>query len=94
VLQANWTLSCAPLGIQAAFDQDWASGRITHHSYRNGSEDGALAYKLLIQTGNAQEPLDFSQVGRGVQHGQGVQKAYTSWPGLTLCLCSWPQGSW
>ena len=44
-------------GIQAAFDQDWASGRITRHSYRNGSEDGALAYKLLVQTGDAQEPL-------------------------------------
>ncbi|XP_077929350.1 protein patched homolog 2 isoform X2 [Halichoerus grypus] len=52
-------------GIQAAFDQDWASGRISHHSCRNGSEDGALAYKLLIQTGDAQEPLDFSQVGSG-----------------------------
>ena len=60
-------------GIQAAFDQDWASGRITRHSYRNGSEDGALAYKLLVQTGDAQEPLDFSQVGRGLE-GRGAQR--------------------
>lgn len=59
-------------GIQAAFDQDWASGRITRHSYRNGSEDGALAYKLLIQTGDAREPLDFSQVGRGLDGSGGT----------------------
>lgn len=65
--------------IQAAFDKDWASGRITRHSYRNGSEDGALAYKLLIQTGDAQEPLDFSQVGRGKGNGPGAQRG----PGLT-----------
>lgn len=56
------TVLFQPPGIQAAFDEDWASGRITRNSYRNGSEDGALAYKLLIQTGDTQEPLDFSQV--------------------------------
>lgn len=76
-------------GIQAAFDQDWASGRITRHSYRNGSEDGALAYKLLVQTGDAQEPLDFSQVGRGPE-GWGAQRgSRPHGPSLNpLCLCS------
>lgn len=82
-------------GIQAAFDQDWASGRITRHSYRNGSEDGALAYKLLVQTGDAQEPLDFSQVGRGPE-GWGAQRgSRPHGPSLNpLCLCSSPPGSW
>lgn len=73
-LQADCTLPCSPLGIQAAFDQDWASGRITRHSCRNGSEDGALAYKLLIQTGDAQEPLDFSQVGRGLEGSGSTER--------------------
>lgn len=54
---------CAPSpGLQATFDRDWQAGRITHDSYRNGSEDGALAYKLLIQTGNKKEPFNFNQV--------------------------------
>lgn len=49
-------------GLQAAFDADWQAGRITADSYRNGTEDGALAYKLLIQTGSKKEPFNYSQV--------------------------------
>ncbi|KAH0618674.1 hypothetical protein JD844_018081 [Phrynosoma platyrhinos] len=49
-------------GLQAAFDQDWAAGLITRENYRNGSEDGALAYKLLIQTGNKKEPFNLNQL--------------------------------
>lgn len=49
-------------GLQAAFDADWQAGRITSDSYRNGTEDGALAYKLLIQTGSKKEPFNYSQV--------------------------------
>ncbi|XP_060235737.1 protein patched homolog 2 isoform X2 [Meriones unguiculatus] len=72
-------------GIQAAFDQDWASGRITRHSYRNGSEDGALAYKLLIQTGNAQEPLDFNQLTtRKLVDKEGLIPPELFYVGLTV----------
>uniref|UniRef100_A0A3B3QRN7 Patched 2 n=1 Tax=Paramormyrops kingsleyae TaxID=1676925 RepID=A0A3B3QRN7_9TELE len=49
-------------GLQAAFDADWAAGRITSDSYRNGTEDGVLAYKLLIQTGAKKEPFNYSQL--------------------------------
>ncbi|XP_068196450.1 protein patched homolog 1 [Antennarius striatus] len=49
-------------GLQAAFDADWQAGRITYDSYRNGTEDGALAYKLLIQTGSKKEPFNYSQL--------------------------------
>ncbi|XP_061652658.1 protein patched homolog 1 isoform X1 [Phyllopteryx taeniolatus] len=49
-------------GLQAAFDSDWLAGRITSDSYRNGTEDGALAYKLLIQTGSKKEPFNYSQL--------------------------------
>ncbi|XP_040144497.1 protein patched homolog 2 isoform X3 [Ictidomys tridecemlineatus] len=80
-------------GIQAAFDQDWASGRITYHSYRNGSEDGALAYKLLIQTGNAQEPLDFSQLTtRRLVDKDGLIPPELFYMGLTVWVSSDPLG--
>ncbi|XP_073646768.1 protein patched homolog 2 isoform X7 [Tursiops truncatus] len=80
-------------GIQAAFDQDWASGRITHHSYRNGSEDGALAYKLLIQTGDAQEPLDFSQLTtRKLVDKDGLIPPELFYVGLTVWVSSDPLG--
>ncbi|XP_039740175.1 protein patched homolog 2 isoform X6 [Pteropus medius] len=80
-------------GIQAAFDQDWASGHITHHSYRNGSEDGALAYKLLIQTGDAQEPLDFSQLTtRKLVDKEGLIPPELFYVGLTVWVSSDPLG--
>ncbi|XP_020952427.1 protein patched homolog 2 isoform X8 [Sus scrofa] len=79
--------------IQAAFDQDWASGRITRHSYRNGSEDGALAYKLLIQTGDAQEPLDFSQLTtRKLVDQEGLIPPELFYVGLTVWVSSDPLG--
>ncbi|XP_012371918.1 protein patched homolog 2 isoform X3 [Octodon degus] len=80
-------------GIQAAFDLDWASGRITHHSCHNGSEDGALAYKLLIQTGNAQEPLDFSQLTtRKLVDEEGLIPPELFYVGLTVWVSSDPLG--
>lgn len=80
-------------GIQAAFDQDWVSGRITRHSYRNGSEDGALAYKLLIQTGDAQEPLDFSQLTtRKLVDEEGLIPPELFYVGLTVWVSSDPLG--
>lgn len=54
---------CAsPAGLQQAFDKDWEAGRITLNSYRNGSDDGVLAYKLLVQTGRRDKPINFNQV--------------------------------
>nr|XP_020145376.1 protein patched homolog 2 isoform X5 [Microcebus murinus] len=80
-------------GIQAAFDQDWASGRITRYSYRNGSEDGALAYKLLIQTGDAQEPLNFSQLTtRKLVDKEGLIPPELFYVGLTVWVSSDPLG--
>ncbi|XP_072628554.1 protein patched homolog 2 isoform X4 [Canis lupus baileyi] len=84
----NWLL-----GIQAAFDQDWASGRISRHSCRNGSEDGALAYKLLLQTGDAQEPLDFSQLTtRKLVDKEGLIAPELFYVGLTMWVSSDPLG--
>uniref|UniRef100_A0A3B4ZB43 Patched 1 n=1 Tax=Stegastes partitus TaxID=144197 RepID=A0A3B4ZB43_9TELE len=51
-------------GLQQAFDKDWEAGRITSISYRNGSDDGVLAYKLLVQTGRREKPINFNQLTR------------------------------
>uniref|UniRef100_A0A3Q2E239 Patched 1 n=1 Tax=Cyprinodon variegatus TaxID=28743 RepID=A0A3Q2E239_CYPVA len=48
-------------GLQKAFDEDWKAGRITVNSYKNGSDDGVLAYKLLVQTGRRDKPINKSQ---------------------------------
>lgn len=50
------------LGLQDAFDSDWETGRIMPNNYKNGSDDGVLAYKLLVQTGSRDKPIDISQV--------------------------------
>ncbi|XP_027889849.1 protein patched homolog 1 [Xiphophorus couchianus] len=51
-------------GLQQAFDKDWEAGHITVNSYKNGSDDGVLAYKLLVQTGRRDKPINFSQLTR------------------------------
>ncbi|KAM8866171.1 protein patched homolog 1 [Synchiropus picturatus] len=51
-------------GLQQAFDRDWEAGRITLNSYRNGSDDGVLAYKLLVQTGRREKPINFNLLTR------------------------------
>lgn len=51
------------LGLQRAFDQDWSRGAITvERWYPNASVDGVLAYKLLVQTGHVDNPIDKSRV--------------------------------
>lgn len=49
-------------GLQDAFDDDWQAGRLTSVGYLNGTEDGILAYKLLIQTGSEKEPFNYNLV--------------------------------
>ncbi|XP_056889004.1 protein patched homolog 1 [Takifugu flavidus] len=51
-------------GLQQAFDKDWEAGRITLNNYRNGSDDGVLAYKLLVQTGRRDKPINLKQLTR------------------------------
>lgn len=50
-------------GLQKAFDRDWGQGCITQETwFQNATEEGILAYKLLVQTGYAEKPVDKSQV--------------------------------
>uniref|UniRef100_A0A8C6UD23 Patched 2 n=1 Tax=Neogobius melanostomus TaxID=47308 RepID=A0A8C6UD23_9GOBI len=80
-------------GLQAAFDADWQSGRITADSYRNGTEDGALAYKLLIQTGSKKDPFNYSQLtSRRLVDSEGLIPPEVFYIYLTVWVSNDPLG--
>ncbi|CAM9779550.1 unnamed protein product [Lampetra fluviatilis] len=73
-------------GLQVAFDEDWRSGRIRREEFRNGSDDGVLAYMLLIQTGDASAPFNYAQLqsrrlvnDRGLVDVDGFYTFLTAW---------------
>ncbi|KAJ8011970.1 hypothetical protein DPEC_G00063850 [Dallia pectoralis] len=81
------------LGLQAAFDADWKAGRITRDNYRNGTEDGVLAYKLLIQTGSKKEPFNYSQLAsRRLVDGEGLIYPEVFYIYLTVWVSNDPLG--
>ena len=50
-------------GLQKAFDRDWSRGSITQERwFPNASDEGILAYKLLVQTGHVDNPIDKSLI--------------------------------
>lgn len=54
------------VNLQSAFDRDRREGRITlERWYNNASTDAILAYKLLVQTGHVDNPIDKSLVING-----------------------------
>lgn len=54
------------VNLQKAFDLDLAEGRITQERwYSNASTDAILAYKLLVQTGHIDNPIDKNLVKHG-----------------------------
>lgn len=54
------------INLQNAFDRDFKQGKITQeHWYHNASTDAILAYKLLVQTGHVDNPIDKSLVTTG-----------------------------
>ncbi|KAG1667437.1 Protein patched 1 [Nymphon striatum] len=51
------------LELQKAFDDDWKKSAITTERwFANASNQGILAYKLLVQTGHVDNPIDKSLV--------------------------------
>uniref|UniRef100_A0A7N6BDU3 SSD domain-containing protein n=1 Tax=Anabas testudineus TaxID=64144 RepID=A0A7N6BDU3_ANATE len=80
-------------GLQTAFDADWQAGRITADSYRNGTEDGALAYKLLIQTGSKKDPFNYSQLtSRRLVDAEGLIPPEVFYIYLTVWVSNDPLG--
>ena len=59
--------------LQDSFDRDVAAGSITTAGWtHNTSDEGVLAYKLLAQTGDTDNPFDRTKVGvRGGLGGGG-----------------------
>jgi patched 1 protein len=50
-------------GLQLAFDRDYKANCITPERwYKNASDEGILAYKLLVQTGHVDNPIDKSLI--------------------------------
>ncbi|KAM8961698.1 protein patched homolog 1 [Pelodytes ibericus] len=73
-------------GLQDTFDREWEAGQITYNNYRNGSDDAVLAYKLLVQTGNSDKPIDLSQLTKqrlvdadGIIHPSAFYIYLTAW---------------
>ncbi|XP_018902504.1 protein patched isoform X2 [Bemisia tabaci] len=51
------------LDLQAAFEDDWKNGCINQEKwFSNATEKGVLAYRLLVQTGHVDNPVDKSLV--------------------------------
>ncbi|CAI9560698.1 unnamed protein product, partial [Staurois parvus] len=74
-------------GLQDTFDSEWEAGKITYNNnYKNGSDDAVLAYKLLIQTGNPDKPIDLSRLTKqrlvdadGIIHPNAFYIYLTAW---------------
>ncbi|XP_077330932.1 protein patched homolog 1 isoform X1 [Lithobates pipiens] len=73
-------------GLQDTFDREWEAGKITYNNYKNGSDDAVLAYKLLIQTGNSDKPIDLSRLTKqrlvdadGIIHPNAFYIYLTAW---------------
>lgn len=81
-------ISVLHIGLQSTFDADWKAGTITRDSYRNGTEDGALAYKLLIQTGSKKDPFNYSQVcGQLLKHEEILLNKFTAYKFVIYMFC-------
>jgi len=75
------------IGLQKAFDRDSASGCINQERwFANASDDAILAYKLLVQTGHVDNPIDKSLVnqvrlvdGDGIINPKAFYNYLTAW---------------
>ena len=75
------------IGLQRAFDRDQAAGCINQERwFPNASDDAILAYKLLVQTGHVDNPIDKSLVtqvrlvdGDGIINPKAFYNYLTAW---------------
>ena len=74
-------------GLQTAFDKDYNSGRINAEGWhKNASDEAILAYKLLVQTGHADNPIDKNLVynvrlvnSEGIINPRGFYNYLSAW---------------
>ena len=75
------------IGLQNSFDKDWKNGAISQERwYDNASAEGILGYKLLVQTGRVDNPVDKSLVkktklvdSRGIINPKAFYNYLTAW---------------
>jgi len=88
-------------GLQKAFDRDWTQGLITQEGWsQNATEEGILAYKLMVQTGYADKPVDKSQVPQtrlvddeGIINADAFYNYLSAWVGNDLLAYSASQAN-
>ena len=89
------------IGLQQTFDKDFASGFITQEGWNaNASDNGILAYKLLVQTGRVDNPIDKSLVTRiklvdanGIINPKAFYNYLTAWVSIDQLAYSSSQAS-
>lgn len=76
-------------GLQKAFDRDWANGCITQEGWHNNATDeGIVAYKLLVQTGYIENPIDKSlTVQSRLVNNQGIINPDAFYNYLSAWVC-------
>lgn len=87
--------------LQKAFDSDFASGCITQEKWHpNASADAVLAYKLLVQTGHVDNPIDKTLVHRiklvdndGIINPKAFYNYLSAWVGNDILAYSASQAN-
>lgn len=75
------------INLQSAFDRDYKQGKITQERwFKNASTDAILGYKLLVQTGYVDNPIDKSLVttnrlvdGEGIINPKAFYNYLSAW---------------
>ncbi|GAB6028772.1 hypothetical protein CHUAL_004588 [Chamberlinius hualienensis] len=75
------------LALQKAFDKDWRDGNINQERwFPNASDEGILAYKLLVQTGYVDNPIDKTLItqhrlvdSEGIIHPKAFYNYLSAW---------------
>ncbi|XP_039274094.2 protein patched homolog 1-like [Styela clava] len=61
--------------LQDSFDKDWSLGYINETTWKpHASDEGVLAFKLLLQTGKLEETTDFGRIGCEPPNNKPCQK--------------------
>ncbi|XP_023725439.1 protein patched [Cryptotermes secundus] len=85
------------IGLQKAFDRDWSQGSIKQERwFSNASDEGILAYKLLVQTGHVDNPIDKSLVTQvRLVDGEGIinPKAFYNYLSAWASNDAWAYGA-
>lgn len=89
------------LNLQSIFDKEYSEGRITQEGWSlNASDDAILSYKLLVQTGRVDNPIDKSLITKvklvdanGIINTKAFYNYLTAWVSNDAIAYSFSQAS-